>query len=420
MIKTVQLFPGITLRIFPDQRFKQNALSIQFIRPMCREEASLNALLPAVLLRGCRQAPDLRTITQKLDDLYGASISTQVRRIGDYQTTGLYCSFVSDRFTLSSDAVLAPLVEFLGRLLLDPVLENGVFSADFVESEKKNLISTIAAQLNDKRGYCASRLLEEMCREDSFGIPRLGKIQWVQTITPQALYTHYQKVLGESRVDLCYVGQGDPEEIEKLLKNLFAGVQRQYLALPAQTAFSAAGGGEYRETMEIAQGKLAMGFTTPVTLRSDDYAAMQVCNLVFGGGQTSKLFMNVREKMSLCYDIGSSYHGSKGIITVNAGIAWDQEAVVRAEVLRQLEAVQQGAFTSEELNAAKQALIAGLRGIHDSAGSIENYYATAALSGFGLAPAAYIQKVEQVDAAAVVAMAKTLQPHTVYFLRGEQ
>lgn len=420
MIETINILPEVTLRCFPDNRFKQNCLSIQFVRPMCQEEAALNALLPAVLLRGSINAPDMRSITLKLDDLYGASVSTVVRRVGDYQTTGLCCSFISDRFALDGDKILQPMVAFLGELLLSPVLENGVFRADFVDSEKKNLVATIESQRNDKRAYCATQLLKKMCREDSYGIPQLGEAPAVQAITPQSLYAHYRKVLSESRVELCYIGEGAPETVAGLLAHLFQEIDRNYVNLPAQTPFRSCGGGEFIERLDIAQGKLAMGFSTPVNLRCGDFAAMQVCNMVFGGGMTSKLFMNVREKMSLCYDIGASYHGSKGIITVNAGIDCDQEKTVRAEVLRQLEAVCAGDFTAEELNAAKQALISGLRGTHDSPGSIESYYASAALSGLALTPEAYISRIEQVSAADVAAAAGTLRLDTVYFLKGVQ
>lgn len=420
MIKTISLLPGVTLRLFPDTRFKQNNLSIQFVRPMKQEEAALNALLPAVLLRGCESATDLRSITLKLDDLYGASVSSLVRRIGDYQTTGLSCSFISDRFALEGDRILAPMVAFLKELLLMPALEKGVFRKDYVESEKKNLVSTIEAQRNDKRAYCASRLLEKMCKEDSFGIPRLGEIKAVKAITADSLYAHYQKVLSESRVELCYVGQAEERVLVTLLTGLFRDIQRDYVNLPAQTPFCSTGGGDFTEKMDIAQGKLAMGFATPVTIRSEDFAAMQVCNMIFGGGMTSKLFMQVREKMSLCYDIGSSYHGSKGILVVNAGIDCEKEEVVRREVLCQLSKIQTGEFTPEELNAAKQALCSGLRGIHDAPGSIESYYATAALSGLGMTPAEYIARVTAVDAVRVAAVAQTIKLDTVYFLKGVQ
>ena len=192
MIKTIELFPGVTLRCCRDDRFKQNVLSLQFLRPMCREEASLNALLPAVLLRGCKSCPDMRSVTLKLDDLYGASIGALVRRTGDIQSTGLSCGFIDDRFTLEGDTLLAPMMAFLEEILLDPVTADGVFSPEYVASEKQNLIWTLESQRNDKRAYAGNQLLKQLCKEDSYGIPRLGEIADVEAITPESLYAHYR------------------------------------------------------------------------------------------------------------------------------------------------------------------------------------------------------------------------------------
>jgi len=151
MIETITLFPGVTLRTCRDTRFKQGCLSFQLVRQMNREEAALNALLPNVLLRGTSRCPNLRAITEHLDELYGASVSAVVRRVGDYQTTGLYCSFMDDRFALPGDRVFEPILAFLEEILLDSPLENGAFLRAFVESEKKNLIATIESEMNDKR-----------------------------------------------------------------------------------------------------------------------------------------------------------------------------------------------------------------------------------------------------------------------------
>ena len=420
MIQPLSLFPGITLRCFPDNRFKQGTLSLQLVRPMCREENALNALLPAVLLRGCQQYPDLRQITLHLDDLYGAAVGAVVRRVGDYQTTGLSCGFMEDKYALDGDRVLAPMLEFLGQLLLEPALEQGVFRADYVESEKRNLIFTIESQRNDKRIYAGARLTEHMCKADSFGIPRLGTVEQAEAITPQSLYDHYRKILAESPIEIFYVGAADPEMIASHLQKLLAPLKRTPIALPAQTAFCDGGMGDYTEQMEVAQGKLCMGFITPITLRSKEFPTMQVFNTIFGAGMTCKLFMQIREKMSLCYDISSSYHGSKGILTVSAGIDCKDNALVQAEILRQLNACQVGDITDAELAAAKQALISQLQATHDSPGAIEGYYATAVLSGLTLTPESYRQAVEAVTREDVVAMAKTLTKHTVYFLKGVQ
>ena len=416
MIKTLTLHPGVTLRCLRDARFKQSCLSIQLVRPMCREEAAMNALLPAVLLRGCRQYPDLRSITLRLDDLYGASVSALVRRIGDYQTTGLFCAFMEDRFALEGDRILAPMMELLGQLLLDPVTENGVFSEDFIRSEKKNLISTIESERNDKRAYAAGQLMRTMCRNDSFGVPRLGDKEGVEAIQADILFEHYRKILRESPVELFYVGSAAAETVAELLRPLFAGGQRE--ALPAQTPFHTCEGIHSSEEMDVTQAKLCMGFITPITNKSPEFAAMQVFNVLYGAGMTSKVFMNVRERLSLCYAIGSGYHGSKGILTVSAGIDTDKEELTRQEILTQLQSCRSGDFTVQELEASKEAILSSIRSVHDSPGAIESYYSTSALSGARLTLQEYRAAVEATTAEEVAQAARSVSLHSSFILKG--
>ena len=421
MIKTMELMPGVTLRCCPDHGFKQGGLSLQLVRPMCREEAGLNALLPAVLLRGSVNHPDLRSITLKLDDLYGASVSTLVRRVGDYQTTGLFCGFMDDRFALSGDRVMEPMLRFLGELLLEPCTRDGAFLPEIVESEKKNLIATIEAERNDKRAYAMAQLFRAMCREDSYGVPRLGEKEQVAAITPQSLYAHYQKILKESRMELFYVGTAPAEQVAALMKPVLERIDRNYVNHLAQRPFSDAGEGQIlTEQMEVTQAKLCMGFATPITNRHEDFAAMQIFNTVFGAGMTSKLFMNVREKLSLCYSIGSAYYGSKGIVTVSAGIDADREENARNEILRQLDACRNGDITDEEMAAAREAVLSALRATHDSPGAIESYYSTAALSGTGMTPEVYAQAIRAVTREQVAAAARSLRLHTTYILKGAE
>ena len=420
MIETYELFPGITLRCYGDSRFKQGALSVQIIRLQRREEAAMNALIPTVLLRGCESCPDLRAITNKLDELYGASVGTMVRRVGDYQATGLHCAFLEDRFAMTGDRILEPMIRFLGQLLLKPCMEEGGFDKAFVAGEKKNLIATIESELNDKRAYAMGKLLRTMCRGDSFGVPRLGDKEKVAEIDARTLYAHYQKILKESPMELFYVGSTAGSTVAALLKEMLSGIERSYVAVPPQTSFHDDGCSDAVEQMDAAQSVLCMGFVTSITSKNENFAAMQVLNTIFGAGMTSKLFQQVREKRSLCYAIGSGYYGSKGIITVSAGIDREKEAEVRAQVLEQLDACRRGEITAQELGAAKEALLSSLRGIHDSPSAIESYYATHYLSGAFRAPGQYMAEIEAVTVEDVVAAANTVRPHTTYFLKGVQ
>ena len=418
MIETLTLLPGITLRACRDTRFKQGCLSFCLVRQMKADEAALNALLPSVLLRGTRNCPDLRSITEHLDELYGASVSPLVRRVGDYQTTGLYCGFMDDRFALPGDKVLEPMLAFLEELLLDSPLEQDGFLPAFVESEKKNLISTIESELNDKRAYSMNRLLRILCREDTFGIPRLGETDQVAAITPSGLYAHYRNILKTSPIDIFYVGSAGIQTVAQALMPLLNRLERSVLPLEPQTGFHPCEPGDVVETMDVSQGKLCMGFVTPILNRSKEFAAMQLLNVIYGSGMTSKLFVNVREKMSLCYSIGSGSYGTKGLMVVSAGIDFDKEQLTREEVLRQLQICRDGGISQQELNAAKEALLSSLRGTHDSPGAIEGFYSTAALGGLIFSHGEYMEAVEAATVEDVVACANTLTLHTTYFLKG--
>ena len=420
MIQTINLTPGVTLRHYPDKRFKTAVLSIQFQRPLCREEASLNALLSSVLLRGTAKNPDMRAITAKLDGLYGAAVNPLMRRIGDRQTIGLFLSCLEDRFALPGDRVLSPSLRLVREILLEPKLVDGVFDPEFVESEKKNLIADIEAELNDKRAYAASRMLRSMCTGDSFALSLRGEKEDVEAITAQSLYDHYRKVLRESPVELFFVGSAGADEVARELMPLARALAAEPMELPAQTALNlTAEKREFTETMDLNQCKLSMGFTTPITNQHPDFAAMQVFNALYGSGMTSKLFMNVREKLSLCYYAGSGYYGSKGIVTVSSGIEADKYETAKSEILRQLALTAAGEITEAELSAAKQGIISGLHSVPDAPGALENFYGTAYIAGMRCDLPGYIEAISAVTAGDVARCAKTVELHTVFFLKGE-
>lgn len=418
MINTIELQPGVTLRCFTDTRFKQGCLSVQFVRPMKREEASLNAIIPAILLRGSRNSPDLRAITQRLDDLYGASVGVLVRRAGDYQTTGLVCGFIEEKYAMAGGRVLEPMITFLQELFLQPVQENGIFCQDFVEGEKRNLLAAIEAQRNDKRAYAGERLFKLMCKNDSYGIPRLGSTKQVKAITAENAWAHYEQMLKTSPVEMFYVGSAQPEQVAQLLAPMFAGLERNYVNLPEQTAYCPCETADKTESMDVSQGRLAMGYITDITFRDPRFVAMQLCDAIFGGCMTAKLFAVIREQMSLCYDIGSTFYGSKGILTVSAGIDSDKDGLVRQEVENQLQKCCEGEITPQELESSKQAMLSQLRGIHDSASAIEGYYGSNALTGLTMTPEEYYRAVEQVSVEDIAQAARSLKLHTVYFLKG--
>ena len=420
MIQTIQLKPGVVLRHYPDDRFKTAILSVQLLRPMCREEAALNALLSSVLLRGSKKYPDMRAITMRQDELYGMSLPPLLRRIGDLQSVGLFCGFLEDRFALPGDRVMEPAIELVQELLLEPRQVGGVFDPEFVESEKRNLISFIEAELNEKGSYAVNQMLRAMCAGDSYAVQSRGTVQDVQAITPERLYGHYRHILRTSPVEICYVGSAAAREVASCLMPLAARLAAEPMVLPEQTPLNlTAEEREFSETMDVNQGKLSMGFVTPVNYWHPDHIAMQVFNAVYGTGMTSKLFVNVREKLSLCYNVSSGYYGSKGILTVSSGIDACNYEKAKAEILRQLQFTAEGRITEAELSAAKNAIISSLRSVPDSPRALESFYGTLFLCGRSDDLPERIAAVKAVTAEDVARCAGTVKLHTVFFLKGE-
>ena len=220
----MELLPGVTLTAVQTEKFKTGCFSINFFRPLRREEAAMNALIPSVLLRGSEGCPDLRAIAARLDELYGASAGTLIRKKGEVQMTGFYADFIED--ALAGEPVFAPMMNFLGELLLRPRLENGAFLAEYVESEKRNLANAIASRVNDKRTYATGQLVKTMCAGEAYAVPRLGELEDVEPITPEGLYAQYRKVLAESRVELFYMGRKSAEDVAEQLRRVLRELPR--------------------------------------------------------------------------------------------------------------------------------------------------------------------------------------------------
>ncbi len=415
----IMLLPNVYLTSVQSDKFKTGCLSISLLRPLRREEASANALISTVLLRGCNDYPNIRAISAFLDRRYGASVGTLVRKKGEVQTTGFYADFLEDRLALDGEAVLASMVEFLCELLLDPVLEDGHFSARYVEGEKQNLIHAIDSRIDDKRSYAVTQLFRGMCQHEAYGIPRLGDREDVERLDATSLYRHYLELLACSQIEVFYHGSAPGEEVAQLLQRSLSGLPRkQPAAYGSKFVRRSWSVRELREQLDVTQGKLALGFRLGCTAADPEYPAALMMNAVYGAGVTSKLFTNVREKLSLCYYASSSLEKFKGVMLVTSGIEFDRYKVAREEILRQLALTGQGEITDEELESARTYLTSSLRAGMDSPGRMDDYSLGQILLGQDGTMADLADQLQLVTKKQVAAAAKRVSLDTVYFLEG--
>lgn len=417
-VKRWELMPHVYLTYLPARKFKTGVLSAQFITPLAKETASYNALLPAVLHRGTMRCPDMEQLAAAMDRLYGAQISPTIRKRGETQCLGFVASFIDDRFVSRNEPLLEPAAELLGELLLDPVTRGGRFLQEYVEGEKANLADAIRSIRNDKRDWADLRLLQEMCAGEPYGVSRLGDESSAQKITTHTLYRHGQQLLSDARLELLYCGSAEPQRVEEAVEQAFAALPRgQMEQLPPMQTFPAPETPRFvTEEMDVTQGKLSMGFRCG----SDDVPAMVLANLIFGGSSNSKLFLNVREKLSLCYYASSSYARSKKILTVSSGIEPKDYDRTLEEILHQLRQVQQGQWEPWELEGARSTALNSLRSVGDSQSALENFYMSRAAVDQQETPEELMQSLSAVTPERICAAAQSIRLDTVYFLRGKE
>ncbi len=419
-----ELMPGVWLRSIHTGKFKSAYLSVTLMTPLNRETAGANALIPAVLRQGTADHPDLESLSAALDELYGGAIEPVVRKKGETQCVGFVASFLDDAYTLEGETVLEGAAALLGELLLRPRTQDGYFCPDYTRGEKENLIARIRAQRNDKRRYATHRLVEEMCQEEVFGVDKLGDVAHVEAITPQSLWERYQKLLASAQIELYYCGSAEPERVEQAMRTALAGLPQARERLCPECEVALHGGAEPRyveERLDVTQGKLAMGFRTGgITCWEEDYPALTVLNALFGGTTMSRLFLNVREKLSLCYYASSTLEKMKGLLLVSSGIEFDKYDIAREEILSQLESIRRGEIEDWELEGTRSILVNGHRSTLDDQGRLEEFWLGQSAAGLDTGIEELVEGIRRVTKEQVAAAAQKLELDTIYFLRGRE
>ncbi len=412
-----ELMDNVYLTYVPSRKFKTGLMSAQMVAPLRRETAGLNALLVNVLGRGTVDCPDLAALNARLDRLYGAELMPTARKMGENQVFGFEASCVDERFLPAPERLLEPLADLLGELFCHPVTRNGRLVGDYVVRERENLADLIRGEVNDKQAYALRRLVSEMCREEPYGVTRLGEAREGERISLQRLNSHYKALLPQARLELFYCGSAEHGRVAGMFRRAFASLPRQGGLEPAVTTRRSAPETPrlVEETMDVVQGQLCLGFR----LEGEDRAAAMVMNAMYGGAGESKLFRNVREKLSLCYDASSAYRRKKGILTVSAGIRSEDYQRAMDEILAQLAAMGRGEWTDREFTDARSALMSHLRSLEDSPGSLEDFAMSRAAGRSDETIPGLMAALGAVTPQAVQEAARAARLDTIYFLKGE-
>lgn len=414
-----KVISGIQTCLIPSEKFKTSSVCVNFLAPLKESTSSLNALLCNVLRRGSAAYPSLTDLNIRTEELYGANLFVQIRKKGDLQLLSLGIEFLDNRLALAGEDLFSEAAELLFGMIREPYLPGGAFDPAYVEIEKTNLIDFINAKINDKRSYAVSRCYELMCAGEPYGLDEHGRAGMVAGIDATALYEHYKTFVDETPMVVCCVGRYDERVLAEKLSR-FKSERRSPVPVARPDKKQVARVREFTDIIEVEQAKLSLGFRSDISCAdgADAVCALSLFHAVFGGSPHSKLFENVRERLSLCYYCASRPDRLKGTLIVFSGVEDKNIMKAKEEILRQLEEIQKGNISDAELEAAVKTQINAYKSALDSHAYMEDFYISQLIAGDPSTIEELSARVAAIPKERVTEAARGLTLDTVYILRG--
>ncbi len=414
----IELGDGVALNLLPCDTFKTNCLSVELLSPMTADTAAENALLPFVLKRGTARLPSMTDLSKELEMLYGSHVAARVGKVGDTQFFGFHSSPLRAEFAEGTD-VTAKVLDLIGEMLYEPYEENDLLSSAYVESEKQVMIDAVRSRINNKGHYALLRCREEMCQNDPSALPETGTEEQLATITAASLTARLRAVRSTCPMEIWCVGVFDREVLIAQVRRIFLGRERRPAPLPKDKPFTAGPAPRtVTEEQPVHQGKLCLGFGSPIRSGHPLAPAYALMLEILSGSPTAKLFVNVREKLSLCYYCSGVPDMQKGLLILTSGIEVAHREKAQEAILWEVDSCRRGEITEEELAAAKRSVDTAIRTMYDEPGALISWYFKRGLLGSQESPLAYGDRIAAVTRKEIAEAAASLTLDTVYFLEG--
>ncbi len=418
---TKEIKKGIKLHCIQTEKFKTNLLAMFITIPLTRQNVTLNSVIPAVLKRGTKELKTQEEIAKKLENMYGASFDCGIEKIGDNHVIKFYLESLNDNFIPkeANQDLLKQSVELLLDIILNPLVEKEAFKAEYVKAEKENIKVLIESKIDNKDAYAYNRCVEEMYKNEPYGLYKYGYIEDLEKIDEKNLYKYYKELIENSKIDIFISGELNIEKTANLVAQ-----NQNIIKLPEREAHISNNPREIKnkeiqtieDKMDITQGKLVMGLDVN---EQDPEAKFKIAiyNVILGESATSKLFQNVREKASLAYTARSNYVRQKSNIYIRCGIEIANYEKAVKIIKEQLEDMKNGKFTEEDIKNAKKYMTSGIESIQDEQDSEITYYLGQELSQKLITFKEYAEKIEEITKEDVKEIANKISINTIYFLR---
>ncbi len=411
---------GIEFHELNTNKFKTNLVAVFLTTELTRENVTRNALISTILRRGSKNMPSQEEISKQMEEMYGASFDCGLDKIGDNQVLKFYMETINDDFIpQQKEKMLKTTLEKILEIVFNPYIENGEFKKEYVEQEKNTIKQRIEGKIDNKARYALNRCIEEMYKDEPYGLYKFGYVEDLDAINGKNLYEYYQELIKNCKIDILVSGIL-PNDIEKIIKeneNIKNLQEREpKYVMPKLTTRNTEKENVVTESMEVTQGKLVLGLDIKLEEEKQKYDAL-LYNSILGGTANSKMFQNVREKAHLAYVASSSYIRQKSNIFINCGIEISNYEKALEIVKKQIDDMKKGDFTEEDIENAKKGIISTIDLIDDEQDTGITYYFGQELSNNKISPEEYKEIIQKVQKDDIVKIANSVSINTIYFLK---
>lgn len=407
-----ELSKGVSLLTIHDGKFKSNAITVRFLTGFNRRDAAALALIPAVISSCCEKYPTGKEFSQRLSALYGTSVSGSSDQKGDIYEIAFSVDYLDDSFALNGEDISAQACGLLNDCIFSPAIENGGFAKTEFEMRRNDLLDAIDGEINDKISYALNLAYETVYRGEPSAEKYYGTREDVEKITPREAYEVYKRLLETAKVEISFCGCGDYKRLAPFFERFADGKIREN---PAYISYSRCKQtpAQVEKHMSVAQANLVLAFKPQI---HDIYTA-QVMSMIYGGAPFSKLFENVREKLSLCYFCSAMYSEPKGTMFVVSAVEEKNIALAEKEIVNQLSLVADGDFSDDDIASAKLALTSRMKAVGDRVFSLDGWYNLCLKRGEIISPQEYSRRLNNVKREDIAALARDMKLDTVFVLK---
>lgn len=412
---------GMNVHILPTAKFKTTTIVTMIEQALSEENVTKTALLAMVMKRATARFPETKRLRAHLDYLYGAIFDVDVMKKGERQILQIYMEVPNEKYLSKDATLLEAAIQFVGDMLTRPLVENGTFLEKYMNQEKETLRKRMESLIDDKMKYANQRVTEEMCKDEPFSLLVQGRVDDLPGITGEDLYSYYKEIMTNNPINMFVVGDVEQQNVSEIIRSqvpLERSDVKGFQVNQEQKQITTER--EVIDRLDVGQAKLNIGCRTQITYKDDDYPALLLYNGILGGFPHSKLFVNVREKESLAYYAVSRLESHKGIMMIMSGIDVNKYQRAVEIIKQQLELMEKGTISDEELGLTRATLSNQFRELLDSARGMIDFTYNGVISGRKRQLDELLKAISSVTLDEIKQVADKVKIDTIYLLRDKK